>query len=89
VGNVQNQHHYTNTTEQTVKAVLSAGMDTDCGGFMGPKAMGPLLDGGKVDMKLVDTALANLFTVQMRLGFFDPVEMNPCARIRKVTNSCV
>ena len=77
VGNVQNQHHYTNSTEQTVKAVLSAGMDTDCGGFMSAKVMQPLMDKKQIDMALVDSALTNLFTTQMRLGFFDPVEANP------------
>jgi len=74
---VQNNHHYTNSTEQTVKAVLSAGMDTDCGGFMSAKVMQPLMDKKQIDMALVDNALTNLFTTQMRLGFFDPVEANP------------
>lgn len=33
VGNVQNDHHYTDTPDKTVTAVLTAGMDTDCGGY--------------------------------------------------------
>ena len=33
VNNVQNNHHYTNTTGDTVNAVLSAGMDINCGGY--------------------------------------------------------
>jgi hypothetical protein len=79
VSNVQNNHHYTNTTEQTVTAVLSAGMDTDCGGFMSSKNMGELIKDKKIDPKLVSTALANLFRVQIRLGFLDPLEMVPWA----------
>jgi len=31
VDNVQNQHHYTNATADTVAVVLEAGMDIDCG----------------------------------------------------------
>lgn len=33
VENVQNDHHYTDTPNKTVTAVLTAGMDTDCGGY--------------------------------------------------------
>jgi len=81
VGNVQNQHHYTNTSDQTVTAVLSAGMDTDCGGFMGQKTMSDLIKNKQVDAKLTDGALKNLFRVQMRLGFFDPTDKNPYASL--------
>lgn len=37
VSNVQNDHHYTDTPDKTVTAVLTAGMDTDCGGYANPK----------------------------------------------------
>lgn len=70
MSDVENPHKYTNNTLQTVTAVLSAGMDTDCGGYMGSKAMLPLL-ANKTIAALVDTALRNLFTVQFRLGFGD------------------
>merc|ERR1712195_13494 len=76
VGNVQNQHHYTTNSKDTVTAVLSAGMDTDCGGFMGSKTMLSLLGDAKVQA-LADTALKNLFMVQFRLGLADPVEVQP------------
>ena len=33
VSNVQNNHHYTNTTGETVQAVFSAGMDINCGSY--------------------------------------------------------
>ena len=45
-------------------ATLTAGMDTDCGGFMSAKAMAPLMEDPKVK-PLVETALTNLFTVQV------------------------
>ena len=34
---------YTKNAKDTVTAVLTAGMDTDCGGFMNSKAMTPLM----------------------------------------------
>lgn len=76
VNGVQNQHHYTPNSLETVTAVLTAGMDTDCGGFMGSKTMLPLLQNSSV-ASLVDTALKHLFTVQFRLGFGDPRSSNP------------
>ena len=33
VSNVQNNHHYTNSTGATVQAVFAAGMDINCGGY--------------------------------------------------------
>ena len=76
MNDVQNQHHYTKTPEETVTAVLTAGMDTDCGGFMSSKTMLPLLNDPKI-VALVNTALTHLFTVQFRLGFADPPAMVP------------
>jgi len=70
VSGVQNSHGYTHNAQDTVTAVLSAGMDTDCGGYMGSNTMGPLLS-NKTIAALADTALNHLFTVQMRLGFAD------------------
>jgi len=87
VGNVQNQHHYTKTPLETVTAVLSAGMDTDCGGFMDTKQMSSLLGNSSVEA-LVDTALENLFAVQFRLGFGDADKTVPWASYnRSVVNT--
>ena len=74
VGNVQNEHRYTPNSSATVKAVFTAGMDTDCGGFMGEKTMGALLDDPQI-ASLAEIALKNLFRVQLRLGFADPPEL--------------
>ena len=81
MSNVQNNHHYTNSSDETVTAVLGAGMDTDCGGFMSSKTMSDLFNGKKIDMSLADGALKNLFRVQMRLGLFDPTDKNPFASL--------
>ena len=79
VSNVQKQHHYTNRTNETVMAVMAAGVDTDCGGFMSNTTMAPLLNEAAFK-PLVQTALERLFTVQFRLGIADPVAKVPWAR---------
>jgi len=87
VGNVQNQHNYTHNSKDTITAVLAAGMDTDCGGFMGSASMAAVLGDAKVSA-LVDTALLHLFAVQFRLGFADPDSMVPFAQLgREVVNT--
>jgi beta-D-xylosidase 4 len=78
VTGVQNAHKYTKNAKDTVTAVLTAGMDTDCGGFMNSKTMLPLMDDPQI-LKLVDTALTHLFKVQFRLGFADPPSLVPWA----------
>jgi beta-glucosidase-like glycosyl hydrolase len=78
VGNVQNQHHYTKTPDETARATLTAGMDTDCGNFLTEQVMTPLInDKSTGGSNLVDTALKNLFRVQFRLGFADPPALVP------------
>jgi xylan 1,4-beta-xylosidase len=73
---VQNTHHYTNTTSGTCKAVLDAGMDIDCGSYL-PKNLPAAISSGTVTEPDLDRALANLFKVQMRIGWFDPISQNP------------
>ena len=81
VNDVQNQHHYTNNSDDTIRAVLEAGMDTNCGNFMSATAMKKFLAVGGHNVQLVDTALSRLFRTQMRLGFFDPLELNPFGQL--------
>ena len=87
VSGVANSHHYTNGGLDTVTAVLEAGMDTDCGGYMGSKNMRPLLDNSTI-APLADAALVHLFTTQFRLGFADPAKDVPYAGLgQEVVNT--
>lgn len=63
-------HHYTDIPEQGVQDVLRAGTDVDCGGFVG-KYIANATATGYVTMDDVDTVLARLFKVRVRLGHFD------------------
>ena len=75
VQDVATSHDYTNTTFETVNAVLSAGMDSDCGSYMDQSTMETLINNNQDSeefMGLIDGALTHLFKVQFRLGFFDP-----------------
>ena len=64
-------HHYTNTTSEAVAAILRAGTDVDCGKFMKLYAPAALADGSITDAD-IDTVLARLYKVRIRLGSFDP-----------------
>jgi len=64
-------HHYTNTPEESVREILRAGTDNDCGGFFGEHAQSALDKGTIVESDL-DERLRNLFRVRMRLSHFDP-----------------
>lgn len=76
VSGVQNKHKYTKNNEETVKATLTAGMDIDCGGYMNGGTMKTVYSDADI-AKLADDALKNLFMVQFRLGFADPVDQQP------------
>jgi len=69
--NVFDPHHYTATKEESVKAVLEAGTDVDCGGWV-TQNIKSAMDKGLVSEELVDKRLKYLFRVRMRLQHFDP-----------------
>lgn len=64
-------HHYTKTPEETVRDVLRAGTDIDCGGFIGRNAQSAL-DKKVITEKDLDDRLKLAFRVRMRLSHFDP-----------------
>lgn len=75
---VFNHHHFTSTPEESVAAILRAGTDVDCGGFM-RKYVQSALDKKLVTVDDLDARLRVLFAMRMRLGHFDPV--GPMGRI--------
>ncbi|EGD77165.1 beta-glucosidase [Salpingoeca rosetta] len=76
VADVLNSHKFTRNTSETIRAVLEAGMDTDCGSFV-QQYLAKAMQEGVVPRELVNTALHRLFMVQFRLGLFDPVSKQP------------
>eukprot|EP00727_Mastigamoeba_balamuthi_P008231 m51a1_g4029 putative probable beta-d-xylosidase 2 (803) ;mRNA; f:642026-644784 len=75
-------HHYTDTTDKTVAAVLGAGMDIECGGFF--KSKNNLVNAvshGALNESTLDRAVFNTFMMRYRLGLFDPLSTQPYAGI--------
>lgn len=65
-----NDQHYTKTPEQAAAKSILAGLDLDCGAFLGDHA-GEALSQGLITEADVDRAITNNFATLMRLGFFD------------------
>jgi hypothetical protein len=59
-----------------VAAALHAGLDLDCGDFLGKNAQ-QALDNGTIVESDIDRALERTFNVLVRLGWFDPPEQQP------------
>uniref|UniRef100_A0A5B6ZJK6 Putative beta-D-xylosidase 6 n=1 Tax=Davidia involucrata TaxID=16924 RepID=A0A5B6ZJK6_DAVIN len=70
VATVYEYQNYTKTPEDAVADVLKAGMDINCGTYLLRNTQSAIKQ-GKVQEKDIDTALFNLFSVQLRLGLFD------------------
>jgi beta-D-xylosidase 4 len=77
---VQLYHKYTNTTDKTCAAVMSAGTDVDCGVFL-PEHAEHAVKNGAVSPALVDERLGNLFSVYFKLGIFDPTANQPYLKL--------
>ena len=70
VGVLYDNQHYTATPEAAAAATIKAGLDLDCGPFLAIHTENAI-KGGLLTIQDVDWALANILTVQMRLGMFD------------------
>lgn len=67
--------------------VASLFQDIDCGSFL-DSFMGQAIQDGVLTTDAVDTALTHLFSVQFRLGMFDPSSSQPYTKIpASVVNS--
>ncbi|XP_059653356.1 beta-xylosidase/alpha-L-arabinofuranosidase 2-like [Cornus florida] len=62
--------HYTKTPEEAAALAILAGLDLNCGSFLGQYTAGAV-KGGLVKESDIDRAISNNFATLMRLGFFD------------------
>ncbi|XP_058738350.1 probable beta-D-xylosidase 2 [Vicia villosa] len=70
VGVFFNSQHYTSTPEEAAADAIKAGLDLDCGPFLGIHTQDAVKKGLLTEAH-VNGALVNTLTVQMRLGMFD------------------
>ncbi|KAH6766468.1 beta-xylosidase 2 [Perilla frutescens var. hirtella] len=70
VGVFYDNQHYTSTPEEAAADAIKAGLDLDCGPFLGVHTENAVQKGLLKEAE-VDLALSNTITVQMRLGMFD------------------
>lgn len=76
VADVYDQHHYTNTPDDTVNAVFSAGMDLNCGSFTSKYSVSAIQN-GTMSENTLRASLYRAALVQFRLGLYDPQEWLP------------
>ncbi|KAI8522612.1 hypothetical protein RHMOL_Rhmol13G0009500 [Rhododendron molle] len=67
---IYDKQSYTLTPEEAAASAIKAGLDLDCGEFLGVHT-GVAIKRGILKEADVDRALVNTVTVQMRLGMFD------------------
>ena len=70
VGVFFDNQHYTRTPEEAAAEAIKAGLDLDCGPFLAIHTDSAIRK-GLISENDLNLALANLITVQMRLGMFD------------------
>ncbi|KAK7302497.1 hypothetical protein RJT34_13387 [Clitoria ternatea] len=62
--------HYTKTPEEAAAKTILAGLDLNCGNYLGKYTEGAV-NQGLVDEASINNAVSNNFATLMRLGFFD------------------
>lgn len=74
VEDIYTGHYYVETGPEAAAKGLQAGVDTDCGSVYQRNSISAIEQGYMTENDL-DRALINMFTIRMRTGEFDPVEM--------------
>ncbi|KAJ6643868.1 Beta-D-xylosidase 3 [Pseudolycoriella hygida] len=92
VNDVLYEHKYTNSTSETCRAVLNAGMDVECGlygsFFSDDGFLREAINDGTVTEAMLDTALSRGFRVLMRLGHFEKDATSPFKELQpEIVNS--
>nr|GMC78545.1 beta-xylosidase/alpha-L-arabinofuranosidase 2-like [Ipomoea batatas] len=67
---IYNSQHYTKTPEETAALGINAGVDLNCGQFLGKYTQGAV-NQGLVKESEINRAVSNNVATLMRLGFFD------------------
>ncbi|CAI8041647.1 Probable beta-D-xylosidase 2, partial [Geodia barretti] len=80
INTIMADHHYTNTTEETVQVALRAGTNLNCGGFYQKYAMEAYNKSYITEADLAN-AVGPLFGQRMALGMFDPTHLQPYLNI--------
>jgi beta-glucosidase len=87
VVNIFRDHHFTKTQAEASALAIQRGMDNECIDFAKVnddhdyKAYLDAYKQGILKESEIDTALIRLFTARMKLGMFDPPEMDPYSKI--------
>ncbi len=88
VRNIFEGHHYRPTQPQASAISLERGMDNECVDFVAKVTddhdYRPYIEAvqqGYLSENAIDTALVRLFTARIKLGLFDPPEMDPYSKI--------
>ena len=82
VSTIMDTHNYTHTVEDTVAVALHAGTDLNCGDFYS-KHTQEALDKKTIVEGDIDRAVERTFNVLVRLGYFDPPEIQPYRQLNK------
>ena len=69
---IKDDHHFTNTTDDTCAAALQGGCDLDCGGLLSQCAEAVTKKTRGLDEDDVDTALVRIFSQRIATGEFEP-----------------
>ncbi|XP_048240193.1 probable beta-D-xylosidase 2 isoform X3 [Haliotis rufescens] len=84
IENIITHHHYLNNSVDTVAACVKAGCNLELSGNSAQPVYMSLVDAvkqGKLTEDVVRTRVKELFNVRMRLGEFDPPEMNQYTKL--------
>ncbi len=94
VRDIFNGHRYRPTQPQASAISLERGMDNECVDFVAKvtddhdyKPYIEAVQQGYLSESAIDTSLVRLFTARIRLGLFDPPDMDPYSKVGPVSST--
>ena len=85
---IWSHHKYTEDLEQAAALAIKAGLDLECGDNVYIEPLTNALEKGLVSMEDIDRAVSRVLTSRMRLGLFDPAELNPYSSLGEDVIGC-
>ncbi|WP_215222887.1 glycoside hydrolase family 3 N-terminal domain-containing protein [Echinicola shivajiensis] len=87
ISGLKGSHHVAATLEDAAQLAINAGVDSDLGGYGFDKNLYAAIQSGKVDMGVLDQAVARVLRLKFEMGLFENPYVDPELAAQKVRSA--
>ncbi|UCS95788.1 glycoside hydrolase family 3 C-terminal domain-containing protein [Echinicola marina] len=87
ISGLKGSHHVAATLEDAAQLAINAGVDSDLGGYGFDKNLFAAIQSGKVDLDILDQAVARVLRLKFEMGLFENPYVDPELAAQKVRSA--